>query len=219
MTVDSARGAPTTFNIPKRWLTRTSEYFQRYYSAHNTDISDTPATKEANLPKVFASHFYEFDQWLRTGRIITILHMYAQYAIEHNARRLVDALALGMFLESREYLIAVMKEFLALGKLLEWPEDYVNTIFDSTAGLPKDVVHPARTMIVAIVAAKTVGKGKRKVRQGPRDKGVERGDRISGNEFWTLYDEHVRLQVKGGECRYPDKVDEVLTESAVGVGS
>ena len=101
-----------------------------------------------------------------------------------------------------------MQEFSALAPLLPWPEDYVNPVFSATVGIESEELHPARRMIVAIVAAKTCGHGKRKARQGPRDKGVSRGDRIEHDTFWGMYDAYCAKT--GPECDWPEDVHEFL---------
>lgn len=218
--VDSRNDHQTTFDLPMEWLTRTSQYFARlFYNASKQPNADD--LTNVYLPAIYTSHFFDFVRWLRENKIVPTLHMYATYALEHNARRTIDALALGVYIESEEYQIAAMREFLTLSKHLEWPEDFVNLIFTGTAMFgdahgfkhtsvadKAKIVHPARRMIVAILAAKTVGRGKRKVRVGPRDKGIERGDRIASTTFWEMYDELVRTRIQGGECRWPERVEE-----------
>lgn len=201
--------SPTIFSIPKNWLIDTSSYFHRHCSSHLIDFINEPDKRIVWLPEVYIAHFFDFNHWLHKNRILPTLHMYVPYAIEHNARRLIDAIALDIALESGEYQYAAMKEFLPLARCLDWPEDHVNSVFDIT----KDAAcmgkpHAARRMIVAIIAAKTVGRGKRKVRQGSRDRNIERGDRVEGNEFWGMFDWYVKQ--RGPECRYPDSVEEFL---------
>ena len=215
----------TTFEIPKNWLTRTSHLFARQYAYldNNSTFTNASDPRGIYLPKIYTSHFFDFQHWLRENKIIKTLHMYTPYALEHNARRLVDALALGVSLETEELQLAAMKEFLSIAKFLEWPEDFVNSIFAVPQNFANGpafralsaadrarIVHPARRMIVAVVAAKTIGKGKRKVRTGPRDKGIERGDRIEGMEFWQMFDEFVKQRIRGGEIAWPEKVEEFL---------
>jgi len=137
-------------------------------------------------------------------------HNNVEYAIEHQGRTLVSAISCGVLMENIAYQRAAMQEFLILAPLLQWPEDYVNSIFSATsaAGKETEVPHPARQMMVAVVAAKTCGKGKRKVRQGPREKGIARGDRIETGTFWGLYDAYCAKS--GQECAWPTSVDEFM---------
>ena len=134
--------------------------------------------------------------------------MYPPYAIESNPRRLADAIVLGIFLGSQEYQYAAMKEFLPISMLLDWPEDYVNQAFEATQSVWYATQHPARKMIVAVVAEKKAGKGKRRARQGPREANVERGDRIMGTGFWETYDRYVRE--RGGGWGSPGSVEEFM---------
>ncbi|KAI6881845.1 hypothetical protein KC355_g22027, partial [Hortaea werneckii] len=118
-----------------------------------------------------------------------------------------DALHLGITLHSIPYQSLAITSLLDLGPYIPYPEDLVNPIFSSTAHY-ESPDHPARQVIVAIVAAKTCGAGKRRVRQGPRDRNVERGDRIESGTFWKMYDAFVREQ--GPECGWPGCVEEVV---------
>lgn len=122
------------------------------------------------LPKVTVTDFHDFAKYLQTGKVLQYPHNDVEYAIEQHARQLVNAIKLGIGFNHGGYTRAAEREFLALGKLLPWPEDYVNGVFEATKGL--GVPHSARKLIVAIVAAKTCGRGKRGVRQGPRDRNV-----------------------------------------------
>ena len=113
-----------------------------------------------------------------------------------------------------------MREFLALAPWIEWQEDYVDSVWSVTANWRNShifdqldnfeqgrLMHPMRQLIVAIVAAKTVGKGKRNVRTGPRDMGVEREDQITERCFWMKYDEYRKQNARGDdmECAMPGK--------------
>lgn len=194
---------PTVFSIPR--------------SSIATLAAHSPNPGALHLPQTSVADFYDFTLWLQTHRIIHYPHHGIEYAVEHQAQRLIAALALGVRLQSQAYQAAALREFHVLAVLLPWPEDHVNAIFAVTRP-PRAQVEPrlvdlrhlpaAQRLIVAIVAAKTCGAGKRKVRQGPRDKNVERGDRIQAKTFWRAYDEFC-LQ-SGGECEYPRTVEGLL---------
>ncbi|KAK3701413.1 hypothetical protein LTR37_015511 [Vermiconidia calcicola] len=219
VTVDSR--CETTFEIPKAWLTQTSVLLKRdYVNAFKSlngisfdgfadqDSADAPQKKTVYLPNVYTSHFFDFQRWLRKGRILPATASYAPpWVVEGRASRLVDAIKLAIVLESKEYQKAAMNEFLWTARFLEWPEDYVNTIFDITEASSKASgrAHPARRMIAAIIAAKTVGPGKRKIREGPGEKD---GDgRISRSHFWEMYDYHVK---SNDACHWPEGYEEFL---------
>ena len=153
------------------------------------------------LRKTSIAQFTDFVRWTKTGRILQYSHNGAGWLIEHHARRLIDAIALAAALNSVDYECAAITEFLALGPSLTWPEDFVNAIFATTSHGSGNQAHPVRQMIVAIVAAKTCGTGKRKARYGARDRNVERGDRIASGTFWKMYDAYCAEY--GPECSYP----------------
>ncbi|KAK1073113.1 hypothetical protein LTR12_004869 [Friedmanniomyces endolithicus] len=178
------------------------------------------------LPNVTVAAFADFSHWALTGRILphppTTVDRPQEWYIEACARRLISAFALAVStLHSPEYAQAAVDEFAALGPLLDWPEDYVNSIFAATAAPAITIAtkegaaaacitithseskvfnekqwqaaHPARQLIVALVAAKTHGPGKeRKVRLGPRRKNLvceeEADTRIRSGTFWAMYD-------------------------------
>ncbi|KAK0933093.1 hypothetical protein LTR29_015310 [Friedmanniomyces endolithicus] len=159
------------------------------------------------LPNVTVAAFADFSHWTLTDRILphppTTVDQPQEWYLEACARRLISALALAVpTLHSTEYAQAAEDEFAALGPLLDWPEDYVNSIFAATATSTTPIppvgdavpaclaithgeskafderqwkaARPARQLIVALVAAKTHGPGKqRKVRLGPRRKNLE----------------------------------------------
>jgi hypothetical protein len=180
---------------------------------------DTPIGWEGiHLPDIALADFTDFLTWTRTGRILphTPSAVDHEWYIEHCARRLVSALALThQHLRSVEYEQAAMTELHALGPLLEWLEELVNSVFaattappgpgDQTALPPVLLQHAARRLLVAMVAAKTSGFGKRKVRVGPRDKNLERDERIRSGTFWKMFDGY--CLERGGECAYPEGVD------------
>lgn len=88
----------------------------------------------------------------------------------------------------------------------------MNDIFAATATTTtsgkfrQEPPHPARKLIVAIIAAKTMGKGKRKVRTGPRDgSSLQAGSRIASTTFWKMFDAYcARVGGGEGECGYPE---------------
>jgi hypothetical protein len=212
----------TVFGIPLKWLTRTSKLFATWYAGRGEE-KYILAGNPSRLGSVPSQIFCDFARWLHRNRIADPWCVEAPYLVEATARRLVDALDLGIFLDSAEYQLAAMREFLALAPFLEWPEDYVNSIWSVTTNLRNSeafhhldnfekirLMHPMRQMIVAIVAAKTVGKGKRSVRTGPRSLGVDRGDEITGHIFWVKYNEYRKQQNAEGddyECAMPERVE------------
>lgn len=211
----------TVHPLPLTWLVRTSNLFATWY----TGCREGKYTSEGNmlyLKRIRSDVFCDFARWLFQNEIAVPWCVDTQYIVEANARRLIAALDLGIFLDCAEYQLAAMREFLALAPYMEWPEDYVNSIwsvttnwrdsqnFDHLDNFEKArLTHPMRHMIVAIVAAKTVGKEKRSVRIGPRDAGVNRGDQIPGHVFWLEYNEYVKQNAKGRdcECSMPERVE------------
>ncbi|KAK3110650.1 hypothetical protein LTR53_014842 [Teratosphaeriaceae sp. CCFEE 6253] len=97
----------------------------------------------------------------------------------------------------------------------------------SVPGAQGQEVHPARQLIVEVVAAKTSGIGKaRNVRLGPRRKATEEGEddgtRIRSGTFWGLYDERCReLEAEGqpGQHVHPvEKMKDDDQSTAMGMG-
>ncbi|KAK0848707.1 hypothetical protein LTR91_002887 [Friedmanniomyces endolithicus] len=195
----------------------------------NPGTDERILAKGIYLPNVTVAAFADFSHWTLTGRILphppATVDQPQEWYIEASARRLISALALAVStLHSTEYAQAAVDEFAALGPLLDWPEDYVNSIFAATAtpfaiGTPASVeggaaacltvtphsdskvfnekqwqaAHPARRLLVALVAAKTHGPGReRQVRLGPRRKNLECEEeadtRIRSGTFWAMYD-------------------------------
>jgi len=198
---------PTTFSVPHAWIP--------FSILKATLPSSTSEPHEIHLGKVTTTQLTDYLRWHQTGRIIQYPHDSVEYALDHHARILISALGCGILLENRAYQCAAMQESITLAPLLAWPEDYVNEIFAAT---PSPAVeshksdaahhHPARMMIVAIVAATTCGEGKRKARHGLRDKGIEREDRIEEGMFWTMYD--ACCSKNGPECEWPERVEELI---------
>ena len=160
--------------------------------SHNGEVSITGIF----LRKVSWAVFADFVAWTKTGRILHYSHNNREWVLEHHVRRLVDGLALGVSIGSIEYQRAALAELCALGPLLQWPEDFVNKIFTVTS-----TNHPARRLIVSIIAAKTCGRGKRRARRGARDANLERGDRVRSGTFWKMFDAY--CLENGPECSYP----------------
>ncbi|KAK3702200.1 hypothetical protein LTR37_015032 [Vermiconidia calcicola] len=124
VTVDSR--CETMFEIPEAWLTQTSALLKRdYVNAFKSlngisfdgfadqDSADAPQKKTVYLPNVYTSHFFDFQRWLRKGRILltTVSHT-PPWVVESSASRLVDANKLAIVLESKDYQKAAMNEFL-----------------------------------------------------------------------------------------------------------
>lgn len=193
------------FDIPRPFiiqLSRTQASEEVYIRKQRSDESTTPVTG-IYLPKASKAAFADFALWTKTGRILQYDHHGVEHYVEHQAHQLVAALALAFHIRSQAYQRAACAELLSLGPSLLWPEDLVNGIFAATAGT-KQAVHPARRLIVAIIAAATCGAGKRKVRQGPRVKNVpgEQSERISSGTFWKMYDAYCAEH--GPEIAYPE---------------
>ncbi|KAK3630100.1 hypothetical protein LTR56_017626 [Elasticomyces elasticus] len=195
------------------------------------------------LPSVTLADFTDFSHWTRTSRILPYPFATAEsgvqdWLLEHSARRLICALSLAITtLGSEEYAQAGVAELSNLVPLLEWPEDYVNAIFAATrpesspANTPQpatakpvgnsfdpqqwDTTHPARQLIVSVIATKTHGPRKqRNVRLGPRRKNLESEEevdtRIRSGTFWSMYDWYCTdMDVKDAEMKAKAKRDSV----------
>ena len=199
---------PATFFIPNHFLADKSTYFQRAYTRSPVDHRPNP-----NLPYVKPPHFFDFFNWLLTGRITGDLPPGSQpemveIAVKSLCRTLVDAVRLGVYLGSEEYQTAAMMEFLSFGRQLQRPEDYVNGIFGGTAtpGRLGRRMHPARKMIVAVVAAKRCGRGQGKAEVVPAQNWLNLHDPICWDVFWHMYDAYVRDC--DWECDYPESIEE-----------
>jgi len=195
------------FEIPRLFiahLARNQSTEEVYIRKQRSDESTTPVTG-IYLPKANKAAFADFALWTKTGRILQYDHNGVEHYIEHQAHQLVAALALAVHIHSPAYQRAACADLLSLVPFLPWPEDLVNGIFAATAGTKK-TDHPARRLIVAIVAAATCGAGKRKVRQGPRVKNVpnEQRERISSGTFWKMYDAYCAEH--GPEVEYPENL-------------
>ena len=120
--------------------------------------------KEIHLPDVEVSHFADFakyayhwvEGWLRP--IVSRPENSRQSDIEDEGHRLIDALLLGVALRSAKYQHAAIRDFLCVASLLQRPEDYINDVFDCTHELAKTHPHCALNSIIAVVAAKRIGK-------------------------------------------------------------
>lgn len=139
------------------------------------------------------SAFADFVRWLETGRILPFHHYNARYAIEANARRLVNAIEIGVFLKSTPYQTAATMELHVLGRKVMYPAELAESIFRAT-----ESGNPARKLIVEMVAAKmcSVSGGRTYVTVG--DEG-QTG--ITNMEFWSAFDSHCRKSE--GRCVYP----------------
>ncbi|KAF7196331.1 hypothetical protein HII31_02398 [Pseudocercospora fuligena] len=182
------------FKLPRKVLCSHSRYLARLLgpspvpSKRNAGLASGPS--EFELPmEIRPCDFHDFTLWLRNGRILQIPHRGAEYAVEYSARKLIDALRLAHIIASEDYQSAALQELHCLGQALPWPEDFVNQIFE----IP-NVSHSAQRLIANIVAARTYGKDKRRIRLGPREPGFDRGDSIKGNAFWEMYREVCRHQ-------------------------
>lgn len=211
--MDARNDCGQFYEIERQLLISNSKYFERHFALHRGN-RDGPSDKTVYLRQVTTTDFQHFYKWLCGDPIIDTDHGGKQYAIDQHASRLVRAINLGVFLESQEYQRAAVREFLPLGPLLEWPEDYVNEIFDATKNVPAAAQHIARRMIVAIVAGKTSGEGKRKPRKGPKDQNIDRDDEIVWTQFWEMYERYIRN--RNWECKFPESVDEFSAPTGSG---
>jgi hypothetical protein len=115
-------------------------------------------------------------------------------------------------LDCAPYQTAAMTDFLQLGRLLPWPEDYVDRIFDIaasaaafTSASADDDDHPVRWLIVSIVAAQT-GPGRRPVRLGPPDGCADPRAGIHARGFREMYTRWCRTA--RGRCVYPQTLED-----------
>ncbi|KAK0320852.1 hypothetical protein LTR82_008170 [Friedmanniomyces endolithicus] len=213
-------------HVPTQFLRNPAHHARTITVQLNPGTDERILAKGIHLPNVTVAAFADFSHWALTGRILphppATVNQPQEWYIEACTRRLISALALAVStLHSIEYAQAAVDEFAALGPLLDWPEDYVNSIFAATAApaastlLVESAVpaclaithsksevlnekqwqaaHPARLLIVALVAAKTYGPSKeRNVRLGPRRKNLESEEetdtRIRSGTFWGMYD-------------------------------
>ncbi|KAK5127912.1 hypothetical protein LTR85_005029 [Meristemomyces frigidus] len=186
------------FDVPRRYISALLDTQEpETVVVHERDTETAKSVTGILLRRADLVSFYDFVQWTKNGRILQYPHDNVEWLMEHHARRFINALALGIIIKSTEYQCAAVSELHSLGSLLTWPEDLVNGIFAATSAFSLDE-HPARHLIVAIVAAKTCGSGKRRVRQGARDRNVERGDRISSTTFWKIVGPSVNIPKKDG---------------------
>lgn len=185
---------------PRRALEETSSHFKQLF--HICD----PAGVIVLQRQFTLRAFQDYTAWLYAGKIVPHPHMGKMYAIEAAAARLVEALHLGMLLDSRQYVLRAMYEFWELGWYLEKPEKFVDDIFwaagDVTLHDGTTVPHGAKWLIVAIVAAHTEATGRRKLCYGL----------IPGLEFIKMFG--LWHAEKGGKtgplwgCEYPKSLEE-----------
>ena len=222
-TVIVDRQAEAVYQIPIKWLVTTSWKFFNFYA--NQLPHEIEPYNIMRLAEIRCSVFHDFYRWMiHEDGTVEPWCICASYATESAALRLCNAVQFGIYIDCAEYQLAAMKEFLGVAKFLEWPEDFVNEVWIATEtweygeafkeidlDVRAEMVHPMRRMIVAVVAAKTVGKGKRVVRTGPRDGGIDRGDQIAVDEFWGMYYEYVKTHGRGEYgCKLQEQVESFL---------
>lgn len=207
------------FTVSRHLLTSISDYLAYLFatppsSNGNTALPDDPIgaiisktgtrNEKLYLTKLKVCDFQDFLRWLTDGHILPHHYGYDQITIVASASRIIRALDIGIMLESNAYVMAAMNKFHVVGAFLERPEEFVNEIFTSTRQMAN---HPARRMIVAIVAAKTMVKGRRAVCDSG-EKRIERGERLKSGTFWGLWDEY--FGVRKGERSYPETFEKAV---------
>jgi hypothetical protein len=201
-----------TFDVPRKHLSAVcTKYQPESVNIKPYRESDGPGftANGIYLPGVPVADFSDFVNWTRSGRILPNppSAVEPEWFVEHSTRRIISALSLGISLSSSEYQKAAICELFAIAPLLEWPEDFVNSIF-TACKLSAHDDHPAQRLWVAVVAAKTAGEGKRNVRVGPRMKHVDGDERVRSTTFWKMFDAYV--EAHGRSCEYPGMIDEYL---------
>ncbi|KAI5362474.1 hypothetical protein Slin14017_G077110 [Septoria linicola] len=166
------------------------------------DTPTQPITK-IFLNQVPLPAFYDFGKWLATGRILQHPHTSAPHHVETYAFRLLDALELAVVLEMDSYQNAVLCELFLLGPYLDDPEEYADKIFSLVdrivlVATGESFVNPLRWLIVAIMAAKTEGRGRRRVRWA----------KIQHTDVAGLFGAWIGWHCREGDlgCEYPTSV-------------
>ena len=180
-----------TFEIPVKWLA-TSQVLAGF--------SEEPG-QPIWLHSVTVQDFVIFQRWLHQDQIITYWHDPNNPTHEDPFDKLIEAVALGIYLDCPEYQLAAMREFLAHSQHLSYPEHYVHHVwaateswanseaFDSLTALQRQhLVHPMRKLLVAILAVKTVGMYERNVMGRPGR--CAREEEISIGDFWEMYEDY-----------------------------
>ena len=181
----------TPFEIPIKWFATSGAL------AHLSVERSQPVW----LHSVTFQAFWHFWRWLHQDQIITYWHDPNNPAHGDSFHKLIAAVELGIHLESPEYQLAAMREFLSRATYLAYPEHYLarvwavtecwadSEVFKSlTTEQKQQLVHPMRKVIVAIVAAKTVGVFDRDVVGRPGSCASE--EEIPIADFWKMYQEY-----------------------------
>ncbi|EME45733.1 hypothetical protein DOTSEDRAFT_23722 [Dothistroma septosporum NZE10] len=167
-------------------------------------LSSGTSGEKLFLSKLKVGNFQDFARWLNEGDILPFHFGFDQITIVASASRLVRALDIGIMLDGRGYQMTAMRKFHEVGAYLETPEDFVNEIFTATRQMPN---HPARRMIVAITAAKTMREQEKAM--GTSDgKSIERRERLKSSTFWVMYDEY--HDVRKGQWGYPETFEKSI---------
>lgn len=211
------------FGIPLNWL-RTSRVLATLFSEPR-DPQALIARQPDCLKTVTVRQFHDFYCWIHGDHICNSCCIWNSRATEDAAWRLIAAVRLGIYLDCAEYQLAALDQFVAFASFLKQPEDYVTAVWGATAGWAKNEAfahltdaekdqldNPLWKLIVALVAVRTVGKYKRKVKGRPGYSGVERRDEILIGQFWTMYESYEMMDASHGGrgCAAPNSIKHFL---------
>lgn len=211
--------------IPTTWLITSKRLWKAAWVQDET-VEYVPAPC-IWLHSVKRDVFDRFYDWMHTGNL---LRLHDKTSVASMYRILLDALRLGIYLECAEYQLATMREFLEYADRLDYPEVYVDEIWALTedwAEHPgfsnldpfekKQVIHPMRKLIVAIVAEKTVGETKRdpillhrsELCNGECTGKCRTGGKALIPSFWNMLKEYEVIYTLNGRnaCPLPESVD------------
>ncbi|KAF2857426.1 hypothetical protein K470DRAFT_291329 [Piedraia hortae CBS 480.64] len=153
ITLKVGTACPVEFNLPAKFL----EALIASHNATHGASSESTASATIHLPCADPTEVLAYLHWTRSGSIIT--------GSSGEASTLISIFGCSLDLMSPQYEIAAVLPFFMLGQEREYPEDLIDEVFSRTNGENVNagvVPHIARRILVAMIAARIVGPGKRR---------------------------------------------------------
>ncbi|KAF2857509.1 hypothetical protein K470DRAFT_291198 [Piedraia hortae CBS 480.64] len=152
VTLKVGMACPMEFTLPAKSL---GALIASHNATHGAS-SESTASATIHLPCADPTEVLAFIHWTRSGSILI--------ATSREASALISIFGCSLDLMCPQYGIAAVLPFFMLGKTLEYPEDFIVEVFSRTdrEDINGGVVpHIARRILVAMIAARTAGPGKR----------------------------------------------------------